>query len=279
MRKLYHTFWGRCLIILSVAILVFAGCSDDKSTEAKSEPPVMPPVSSFQMDFNDFPLSNPKILATPGDVLSHDNWGWAALNVVFWQTLVTAGMAVPAAAFVESFTHEPEQQPNGIWIWSYDFSILGGVLHTASLHAEVDISGIQWEMYISKQNEFTDFLWYSGQSDLFATEGTWTLNYKPEDPTPWIGIEWHRNLQDSTADIKYSNIIPGDPENGGYIFYGTTTDTTYDAFYDIFNRERDNHTNIQWNRTTESGRVSDVWHFGDSDWRCWDPDLEDTECP
>lgn len=279
MRNFTRTFRAPYLILFSLVVFFIAGCSDDKSTEAQNEAPEVPPVTSFQMDFTVFPTSSPKSLSSTDEMVSSNHWAYATLNVVFWQTLVTAGMVVPGAAFVESFNHEPEQQPDGSWMWLYDFSILGGVQHTAALHADVENSGVQWDMYISKQNEYVDFHWYSGWSDLLVTEGTWTLNHKPEDPSPWIGIVWHRNLEDGTADIKYTNIIPNDPGNGGYIFYGTTTDSTYDAFYNIFSKERNNNTDINWNRTTLAGQVRDSWHFGDNDWRCWNYLLEDIECP
>ncbi|KPL16217.1 MAG: hypothetical protein AMJ92_13060, partial [candidate division Zixibacteria bacterium SM23_81] len=122
-------------------------------------------------------------------------------------------------------------------------------------------------------------LWYYGDADLFLTEGTWILNKDPEEPEPFVGIEWHRKVQDTTADIKYTNIVPDGPENGGYIFYGITNDTPYDAFYDIYNKGYDNLTNIEWNRATKDGQVKDPHHFEDEEWHCWDGDLEDIECP
>ena len=68
----------------------------------------------------------------------------------------------------------------------------------------------------------------------------------------------------STGDIKYTNIIPGGAENGGYIYYGTQTgDMT--RFYDIFNKGQDNLTEIEWNHTDYHGHVKDPNKFGDSD--------------
>lgn len=110
------------------------------------------------------------------------------------------------------------------------------------------------------------------------TEGTWTLNRSPEDPEPFIGIEWERSPESDTGTIRYTNIVPGGPENGGYIFLGTTTDTPYDAFYDIYNKGKDNHTDIQWNRTTQAGQIRDPLHFEDEAWHCWDEELADVDC-
>jgi hypothetical protein len=57
-----------------------------------------------------------------------------------------------------------------------------------------------------------------------------------------------------------------------------TASTPYDAFYDIYNAGRDNHTNIEWNLDEKYGRVKDPFHFGDEDWHCWNNLLDDAPC-
>ncbi len=269
---------------LIFAALVVAGCSEDEPTlPERPDAPEIPPLSTFLMDFDDFSPADtsalvPRETMPQVAILSHDNWGWAALNVGIWNLIVTVGMAVPVATFAESFNHEPERQPDGSWLWTYDLTV-AGIVHTAELYGSIDNDGTDWEMYVSKQGFYQDFLWYSGEADLFLTEGTWTLNKHPEEPIPFIFIEWHRNLQDDTADIKYTNIVPESPENGGYIFFGTTTDTTHNAFYDIYDKVHDNHSDIEWHRATKDGQVKDPDHYGDESWHCWDSSLEDIECP
>jgi hypothetical protein len=274
---------NRHLVSVTVVVLLFSlfvGCGDDSGTGAKPTPPEIPPVSSFVMDFSEFTTSQeyqPSGSDRVGDHMSMHNWSWAATNVLVWNTLITVGLAVPVAAFIESFNHEPTRQPDGTWVWDYNFTV-NQVVHLAELHGRVVEEEVQWEMYISKEGEYTDFLWYWGASDLGATEGTWTLFDNPTDPTPLVGIGWHRDPGSGTGDIKYSNVVPEGQENGGYIFYGTTDGDPYDAFYDIYNKGLDNHTEIEWNRTSKAGRVMDANHFGDSDWRCWDSDHQDVSC-
>jgi len=55
----------------------------------------------------------------------------------------------------------------------------------------------------------------------------------------WIQycIEWHRNLEDLTYDIKYTNILEDSDNKGGYIFNGVTNDATYDAFYNLYHKK------------------------------------------
>jgi hypothetical protein len=258
--------------------IVVSSCSKKDTTSPEDEAPSIPPISSFVIDFSDFTSTGP--LSKPGHldkILTTRNWGWAAGNVVVWNTVLTVTLAVPVAAFVESFKHEPVRMPDGSWVWSYDFEVFE-IPHSASLHGTIDNGEVHWDMYISKQGAYTDFHWYTGNSDFLATEGTWTLSMNPDDPMPFLDIVWHRDLQNASGDIKYTNIIPDDPGNGGYISHGASN-RTHDAFYIIYHKVVDNHTEIEWNRISKEGRLRDTLHFGDADWRCWDGQLQDRDCP
>jgi len=269
---------GLIVSFMAIAIVV-AGCSDDKTTEPETAPPDLPPLSSLVMTFDDFQSSQQNISAMAfTDVDSTGNWGRAALTVFVWNVALTVTLIVPVAAFAESFQHEPVRQTDGSWNGPYIFTAAGAI-HTAVLNGRIDGDAIIWSMRISKQDAFADFLWFTGSHDLMATDGTWTLNHEPTDPTPFLGIEWHRNPATNTGDLKYTNIIPGSDENGGYIFYGSTTGTTYDRFYDIFSNASDNHINIEWHHTTKIGRIQDEAFYGDADWRCWNSTQVNDDCP
>ncbi|MEJ2637408.1 MAG: hypothetical protein P8184_19235 [Calditrichia bacterium] len=277
MSEIFHLI---AVVSLALAFLN-TGC-DKNSTDPKQTAPDLPPTASFVMDFSDFAVVNPSPAAPQvsgqfDQTLTKQNWGWAAGNVGVWNTLITVGLAVPVAAFMESFKHEAVLQTDGSWVWSYSFTVLG-IIHNAKLQAKVTDQQVQWDMYISKQDAYTDFHWYTGTSNLPPTHGTWTLYNSPDNPAPLLGIEWNRDAQTSTGDIKYTNIVPEGAENGGYIYYGVTQDTVYNAFYDIYNKGKDNTTNIRWNRTEKYGQVKDPQHFGDSEWHCWDSHLDDIAC-
>ena len=267
-----------CLTALLTALaFVITGCP-------QNQPPEIPPKSTLVMDFSDFNDSNAQNPAQEENSQSNMtttivNWGWAAFNVAVWDIVLAVNLVVPVAAFFESFNHQPVLQSDGTWAWSYSFNV-GLFTYNAELHAETDAGGdTTWEMHISKEGGYTDFLWFSGVSNFPLTEGTWTLYRSPDDPATYIGVEWERDLSNNTSYIKYTNIVPGGSENGGYISYGITTDTPYDASYDIYNKGQDNLTEIEWNLTTLEGRIKDPRTFGDDDWHCWNSNLEDITCP
>jgi hypothetical protein len=263
---------------LSLMIVLF-NCNKN-STEPTGPAPDIPPIESFVMDFSDFASADTSSISNTfaKQNLTYQHWWWAAFNVGFWNAFITIGMVVPTAAFLATLNTQPEWNPEGeYWVWTKTF-VAGAVQHTAELRGSLTDSGSKWEMYISKNNAFQNFQWYSGEANLPLTEGSWVMNNSPNNPTNLIRIEWHRNIQDGSADIKYINIVPNGPENGGYIFYGIRTNNTYNAYYDIYNKGQENHTDIEWNPLTKEGHVKDPHHFGDEEWHCWDYQLMDTNC-
>ncbi len=265
------------LIVFLGLTFSLCGCSDDVPTETAPE---LPPQSTFVMDFSDFTEegAGPFNSEDGAEILTRQNYGWAVGNIAVWNTVIIVGLAVPVAAFLEAFHHEAILQTDGRWKWEYNFYAEGD-LHVAELYGQVIDGEVQWEMYISRQGQFEDVLWFSGINNLTATEGSWNINENPQYPTPFLEIIWQRNPADNTADISYTNIVSGGSERGGYIFYGITNETPYNGFYDIYKSVQDNLIEIEWDRLNMPGRIKDMRHFHDEDWHCWDGNLDDIDCP
>jgi hypothetical protein len=262
------------IILASIVILALA-CSD--STEPENLGPEIPPLTTFVMDFSTFPPADTLSLGKPAETMTYTNYRWARFNAYVWNTVVLVHAAVPVAAYAEALTHNPEQQEDSSWVWSYSVDVDGDT-YTAELHGDTDTEGINWHMYISKDDDFSDFLWYEGQSNLPLTHGTWILYSHPDDPAEFVDIEWHRDLAVSTADIKYTNVLEGNDGYGGYITYGTDTDTDFDAFYEVYDTGNNHHIYIDWNIDTHAGRVADSLRYEDTLWHCWDETLSDVNC-
>ena len=293
MKRLTGRTLMHLLLVLFILVLI-PGCGD------VSGAPTIPPMETFLIPFDAFtgdatsssvsvtesqmqttPLSCPVGEQFPlASALSSNqsNWDHAALNVGFWSAVVIIGLAVPVAAFRASFQHTPVQQPDGSWIWSYSVSV-GGSVYSAELHGQFIPEGVHWDMRISKEGVYEDFLWYYGEHKLPATEGFWILKQSPAIPDDLIQIDWSRNISADTCAIRYTNIVPDGQENGGYIDVQHTEDIPYDYIWDIYNKGQDNHTYIEFSSSTEEGRVKDFQHFGDNDWHCWDGDRMNVVCP
>ncbi|MDX9905164.1 MAG: hypothetical protein RBS55_01110 [Bacteroidales bacterium] len=257
-------------LILMAVVILLPGCKEE------NEPaPSLPPQSSFVMDFSDF--SNPDDTLGTRGITTYQNWGYSYANVVIWQTFLTVGLAVPVAAFNESFNHEAVYHPDeDNWTWSYNVTV-GFVVYEAELTGYLVADSVAWEMRVTKGTEFSDFLWYYGRSAIGGSGGYWILQENPLNPNPLVLIDWHK-YADGTAEISYTNIRPEVPENGTYIFYGTTLND-FNRFYHIYNKVQDNLTEIEWSSVNKNGHVKDPLHFGDDLWHCWDGSLMDVVCP
>lgn len=281
MKTIRNTTWLNVAAILLFSFLLFSSCAENLSDPGDAEvAPELPPQATMSMNFDFLNTINP---AKPGDIngKTRAHWNWAVLNVGVWNTILGVTLVGPVIAFGESFNHDPERQEDGAWLWTYNFQVLG-VQHTAKLYGRLETNQIQWDMFVTKQGAFTDRRWFFGQSDLLVTEGTWTLN----DPnrateTSFLFIEWQRDIQTTDASIKYTNVLDGNAGKGSYIEYGRLENAEYDLFYDIFNAETGNETDIEWDRNpgAVAGRIADENRFGDTSWRCWDAAGDDIDCP
>jgi hypothetical protein len=257
------------LVILPIA-LITAGC---KKEEEKA--PELPPQSSFVMDFSDF--SNPDDTLGTREIATYQNWGYSYAVVVIWQTYLTVGLSVPVASFQESFNHEAVYHPDeDNWTWSYNVTV-NLVVYEAELTGYLEADSVVWEMRVTTGSQFADFLYYYGKSALDGSGGYWILQENPLNPNPVLEINWH-NFENGTADISYTNIRPGDVDYGAYIFYGTSLEN-FNRFYNLFNAENGNLTEIQWSSITHDGRVKDASYFGHENWNCWEASLMDAVCP
>lgn len=272
MKKMHITL---LLTFIIVVAAVQQGCKKDHG-----DPPTIPPKSSLEMNFSDIDSSktNARFHGMKTDSIGqYSNFLFAAGNVFGWDMVLIIGLAVPVASFDYSFTQQASwNKHDNAWEWNYNFT--SNITYSAKLEAKVSGSTVHWEMYISQQGGFQNFMWYEGDSQIDNSQGTWTLFDNPWSNKQLLGIVWHRNTSAGTSDITYTNIVPGGAENGGYIAYGLTTDTTYNAYYNIYNKGKNNLTGIKWNTTHKNGRVNDLLNFGDSNWHCWDMTYKNDTC-
>jgi hypothetical protein len=269
MKTIKNFIFKSVFILLAIALVTTSCKKEDEPA------PEIPPQSSFVMDFSDF--SNPNDTLGSREITTYHNWGYSYANVVVWQTLLTVGLAVPVASFVESFNHEAVYHPDeNNWTWSYNVTV-NLVVYEAELTGYLVADSVAWEMRVTAGAQYSDFLWYYGRSAQDGSGGYWILQENPLNPNALLRINWHK-FADNTADIRYMNVRPGDAENGGYIFYGTAL-TGFDRFYNIYNKGANNLTEIEWSSVNKDGRVKDPAHFEDVEWHCWNGQLQDTECP
>lgn len=262
-------------LLILATLVAPAACKDAGAPDG--DPPAMLSDATFVADFSNFQNSPSPVAALSGAApAAGSNWIYSAVVVGFWNTALAVTLVAPVAAFRAAIGQTPTGE-NGAWVWRYNFNI-GTAQHSARLEARPATGGIDWDMYMSKSGEYTDFHWYEGFSRLDATSGTWTLQRAPNQDVKFIDIAWTRNAALSTGDIKYTNVTPGSAENGSYILQATTPSISYNSFMELGSASTSNVTRIEWNRASKVGRVRDPANFGDSNWHCWDVNLNNVAC-
>ena len=253
------------LIVLFLSTIVFNGCEKDKEEKLQ-----LPPESAFSIDLSPF-AQQAKSTAEPVPG-THTNFGIAAGTVTFWNIIIAVTVAIPVASYVKAFEYEPVRVSNDKWKWSYNVNVLE-TIYSAELYGEVVGGEVEWEMYVSQQGGISEFLMYDGSCNIQRTEGYWRLYENPLAPAEYLKIDWSYNWEEQTGTVRYTYTKEGIETKGNYIEYGITTDTDYNAYYDLYSKPEDKYFNIKYNTTTHEGRIE-----YEGSWYCWDSQLYNVEC-
>ncbi|MCB2220674.1 MAG: hypothetical protein KQI35_09780 [Bacteroidetes bacterium] len=263
----------KLLPAIMVAMFLFSGC--EKADMPDPDPaPDLPPEFSMLMNFSDF--SN---VDTTGhsSSLNFQNWDAAASYVFEWKNSLDDVLTVPTTSFMRAFKSKPHfDNEFNAWAWEFEFTS-DGKKYGADLRGIIVPDGIQWEMYVSLEGLFTDYLWYSGFSDKDNTKGNWVLNTGPEDPGTFLLVNWTRNAINGNYTIKYTNISSGNPQSGSYILYEKRSELM-DASYTIYSSSTIHFVKIHWSHANIYGQITDARVFEDELWHCWDETRQDTAC-
>lgn len=264
------------VLAIAFSFLMIQSCVKDQgSIHDSKKAPELPAVESFTMIFEDF--SQQRTGGLNGR--SVDNYLHAAMNVLVWNTVVTAHMYIPVVAFKEALRHKAVYQGNGIWMWSYDVTDNQNETYIVKLYGELLVNDeVKWDMYVSKIGGFSNMHWFTGITGKGNNYANWTLNFDPIAPKPFVKIDYSKSS--GSALIRFTNAIPNVPQNGGYIEYreAAIIGTAFDRSYDVFVAEMNNLLQINWNSQFKNGRVKDAKKFNDDEWHCWDRSYQNVDC-
>jgi hypothetical protein len=256
------------LISFSLLVVLFTSCNKNEIPPV----PVIPPESSFSMDFNNF--QNEK---STNFLL--ENWLYSVLSVSFFNTISATHMVVPTAAFKASFTQTPAYIGEQTWQWSYQFPVIGAT-YTARLNGITEKkNSVRWEMYIDKagSNGFTNFLWFQGTS-TDSTQANWTIYENPTSPSTVLEIDWETNADQTQSNLKYTYVSSSDEDADSFIEFGKDPNLGLNRFYTIYMAKSNIDINIEWDSTERNGRVKSPNHYKDEIWHCWNKNLIDDFC-
>jgi hypothetical protein len=272
------------LIALVFAASIFQSCEKENMQE-QPEAPAIPPMAMFMMPTDDFDESqvDTSEFTSPDDrSFQYHHWLHAAVNLVFWNTAIHLHMALPTTAFAHAAAQTPEYIGNLTFEWDYIYVAppeLGGGTYYVVLTGQLTptYEEVIWTMTVSQEGGFSDFVWYTGISSTEEDEGEFTLNRFPNNPQPYLLLEYSGDETTGYGALRFTNVVPGGPDFGNYIEYREEPGNPYDRAFDV-QADPGNLMEIQWNEVGVEGRIRHELHFGDNEWYCWDEFYIDTEC-
>ncbi len=269
-------------VLTIFSLMVIYSCKKDKDEPVST--PDLPPSESILMDFSAFSNPNDTLdLKKASELLNgflYTNWGHSYSTVVFWNSLATASLAIPTACYLKILENNPVYKGDNTWEWTASYTGINATYDAKLVCKRISNVEFLAEMYISKSGmlQFTDFKWFEGIIRYDRTHAIWTVYESPDNPEDQLfDIEWNKNWENNTGDIKYLYVKTGLDITGSFIDYKVTSDPILDASYTV--SFAGDSTYIEWNRALHNGHVKDYQHFGDYEWHCWNDLLQNTDCP
>ncbi len=253
----------------SIAFLLFgflfASCKKDLKY-----PPALPSEETFIFVIDDFEL---KSLQDTTMV----NW-WRAKSIVKnWNLTILENLSVPISSYLKATkTQNPLYQSDNTWLWEYDFYD-GEINYSSKLFGTENTDSVIWEMYITKEGEYNDFLWFSGICFNNNNTVLWKIYDNPDNAEELMSINYNKQSSD-VIDIKFTNISPSDAENGSYFLLGKSNTDNFNRYFKSFTKTDDKKLEITWSSEIGYGKISSFDLYQDSNWHCWDESLKDVDC-
>jgi len=248
-----------CLI--AICLIAINGC---KKTAEESSAPAVPNANTLSMDFTSLPT---KTKSAAADITADSsNWKIASFTVGFWAIAAGGYTIIPAAAFKAVIDNGKPvyDDVNKVWEWKVSFTFALGT-HEADLTAKLSEDSVHWTMkittWVNTAQQSTD-KWFEGTAAYSRTGGWWILYYKPVGSAEWkscLKLDWKRE-NDNVGSLKYTNIIQGDTNNGGFIEFGSVATGNFDKYFKAKGKSDNVDINnklctIEWNSSTKVGHI------------------------
>jgi len=261
------------------ALAIFQSCEKEVAMDDFEAlgPPELPAVEVFDLSLDHFEGIDAKNSMPKSGNMTKWNWLHAGLNILVWNTVVVVNLATPVAALGAAFNEEAVYLGEGVYEWKYQFTEDNESLQiklTGTYTSTED--EIAWKMSISPVGSDEEFVWLTALTTPYESE--YILYHQIEDPETYLKINHQVNANNpEEKSTRFTNIIPGDENNGDYIEYRAMPDALYNRGYDVYQSDED-FLEIELNEPAGDGRVRHPIHFGDNEWYCWDEEKEDVEC-
>ncbi|MCV9386218.1 hypothetical protein [Reichenbachiella ulvae] len=264
----------RLIAWVLIPLVMLSACSEEGDGDLQGAEPVLPPTSSMAPEFGSFSSSSES--GRQAAVIS--NWGYAAVNVAVYSSILYQHLVVPVTAFKATVgTQAQFDVESGLWIWERSFNVPNKGEYQVKLTASVDGTDVSWIGYISLGSTIEEFVWFDGASQLDGSAGSWTLYESPENPSAWLSSEWSRIDDSEQANVTFTVEKEGD-NLGSSVSYSVDLNADLDRSVMITDVSASNEIYVDWNHEAGYGQVKSHAYFQDELYHCWDAQLMDATC-
>ena len=242
-----------------LALLLVVGVMFTMSTSCKKkgDPPALPAIDAITIDLSYFEISKSGVKGM------EDNYFEVASSIVTtWIPIVEQTLATPIAVceyLTDLSGNDAKWLSTNTWEWSFTSS--GKAVKVVAV---IGSSNVTWTVTIDS------FDWVTGTTNIEGTSGTWNIKESSTITSKLIQIDWAMSGSTVTS-IKYT--CASGNYSGSYMTY-TPTATSGDYSASLSGSHNSAIYSIEWNSSTEVGRIKCQSEFGDSDWRAWNASKE-----
>lgn len=274
------------LVLLALVLAMFTACEEGGPTPIDDQvAPTLPPAELYTLPTEELTETEQDTTTsnTTTNRVTYRNWVHAGVNLVVWNTAVVVNVAVPLAAFGRAFNETPVFIGNSTFAWTYIYREpvgQGGKVYNVVLTGKYlnSTQDVEWVLTASQVGGFNDFEWFRGIVSTDFSQGNFTINHKPNNPEPYLSIDYSNDNTDQT--LRYTNVNPSNNGRGGYVEYRAESANPFNRAFDVSSGPNQGNQllEIQWTVPGNQGRVKHPSHFNDTDWHCWNSLLQDTDC-
>lgn len=251
-----------------LGLLQLGGCSDSSTNPTapqQAEPPTMPSTDQLTFDFSFFESADQ--LDKGG--FHHDNFLNAYLRTVVLEAMAHLVLAPPVAAFSAAAHTVPVAQPDGSWVWTYQWQApQGNLLIILRGMPAGDVVG--WELSLAPGKKGSSDLWFSGTTNGDGSEGHWTFHDLDQPDQPVSGeIGWG-----PTGSGHYLEFVSREPgESGNTLRF---VDNDPDFRIDYVPGDGAQASFIRWHADGSGSLMVPDYNGGRE--ACWDTQFVDVDC-
>jgi len=225
-------------------------------------PPPIPPIESASIDFSYFEK----------ETKDNTNFSFVTEKVLKWKALLQDSLSIHHEILNTAAQNKFVFQKEKTWLSDFSFSIENKGMYSAKFFGIIELDTVSYKAFVS-YDFFSDIIYLDGSAYNNTKIGKWEFNKIQLIDSTKIKLLTANWDFSNINKIKITNNQAGE-ENLNYILQIDSVDNEYNYYIDIYNKGDENHSIIQWNSSTNIGRVKDKLRFNNEDWYYWNSNFE-----